>query len=190
MTYNYSYSSNFTNGFNSDQLHSEIKNSIITNSNTNFDGINKNDDIVSIIFINQLNINDLIILNTIIANHQPTPNIGNKIYNLSITEKNITSQIYYIIATIVYPGSNIWPNITNIRGVSYMEANGTNYFIRIYDTTNNKVICEKNLSNTNELINDFGTLSDISTTNAIWEIQCKVVGNTTVNINNIHIYYN
>ena len=71
-----------------------------------------------------------------------------------------------------------------------MESGGINYDIRIYHSTNNQTICQAlALTNTEPLITNFTSLANISTNQAIWELQIRVTGDTTVYINSAIMYY-
>ncbi len=169
------------------QLHTEITedNSI----NPTLIGIDLTDDVVDINFDSELAVNEIIKLNVIIASHVPTPPVGKNVSNISIVNQDIESTTYVTISSFNFPGTDLWTNVTNIKIIGFMEEDGTSYDVKIYDITNGKVICSKNLTNEDEDICDLGTVSNLPTTSSIFEVWCRTNGTTIAHVKNVNIYY-
>ena len=72
-------------------------------------------------------------------------------------------------------GENIY-QISSIDAVSYKTGNSSSYDIRVYDATNSLVIADANFANSSSTVNSLGTLSNLPTGPAIFEIQAKKNG--------------
>lgn len=188
-TYTKTISIDFSGNLKSNQFHLEIEAEPgITGAN--LVGIQVTGDTVEIEFDGSLSAGEQTTLNTLISNHSPNSDVGGVISNISVPEHFIDLTNYTTIATFSYPGSNNWPNTSNIKVISIMETGGTSYDIKIMDITNNNQIVTKNLTNVDEEICDLGTLSNLPTDPAIFEVQAKIVGSSTVaHVKNVHVYH-
>lgn len=73
-----------------------------------------------------------------------------------------------------FPGSSQVGSPTKITAVARQSSSSNTGWLKIYDITNNKIICQGSFSETNDpQIVNLGTLSNIPTTPAIWEIHIK-----------------
>lgn len=83
------------------------------------------------------------------------------------------STTYSKIARFVYLGKEKVGDIESIEGVFYCDDDEP-YSIRVYDKTNRKTVAERNgLENEEEEDIDFGTISNVPDSKAIFEIQVK-----------------
>jgi len=85
---------------------------------------------------------------------------------------------YKSLAKFLFPGSNSLGSVSTIKAVvktlrSKTFSGKCSGYIRIYDVTNAKVICEKGYSTTYAHILNLGVLSNIPTEEAVWELQLK-----------------
>jgi hypothetical protein len=77
------------------------------------------------------------------------------------------------LTTFVFPGSDVIGTPSKINAVIHTET-GKNTDIRIYDYTNaNQIAILNNSTNTTKEIKDLGTISNVPTAKAIWEVQMK-----------------
>jgi hypothetical protein len=128
-------------------------------------------------------------LDDLISNHFPKPFQSQVVENINISENHVESTDYITVVTFNFPGTSVWSNISNIKIISLMEDGGQSYDIKIYDVTNKKTVCSKNLSKTEESIYDLGTLFNLPDNEAIFELQAKVNGETVAHIKNINIFH-
>ncbi len=79
--------------------------------------------------------------------------------------------------SFIYEGSDTVQIPTSIELVAFRDASANAMDARIFDLTNNQVIAEvTGMSATVQTIHDFGTISNVPTEKAIWEVQAKRVG--------------
>ncbi len=77
--------------------------------------------------------------------------------------------------------------------ISYMDSDVTSYDIQIFDKDNKQVLLTKNLTNTNESIQDLGVLTNLPTLPTQIEISIKKNGgnkSSKIYIENVTICYN
>jgi len=99
------------------------------------------------------------------------------IKSISTVPKKYETGNYEKATSFILPGK-ITGVITKISFVSFMDKNGSDYTIRLYDIINNTVISEINLKNIINEINKFDTLSNIPVNDTIVEIQCVFNGDS------------
>ena len=87
----------------------------------------------------------------------------------------VATDSYEIKGSFVWPGSSYIGTPVSIKIAGILDVAGTGY-VKIYDLTNSQQICEGTLTTTDWSIADLGTLSNIPTGEAVWEIQLKSVG--------------
>lgn len=185
-SYTFNIEQSFSNGgVEQDKLFKEIRNSLYKPSNILLIG----DDII-ISFTQTLTNGEETILNNIISNHSPIPEIiGKNVQIFSVKTGSFSNTIYQSISLFNFPGSSI-NDLTHIKVVSYVNIL-SNYSIRIYDITNNKVIVETTLNNINETLNNLGTLSNIPFIDTLMDVQIKVENPLSrAYLKSIIIYYN
>ena len=97
----------------------------------------------------------------------------NRIMTFGAAEKDITSSDYKLVYPILFPGTN-----TMIPTTIKLLANNSKtspYSIKIFDSTNRNDIAEvTGLTNDALAIIDLGAISNLSTDEAIWELQAKI----------------
>ena len=91
------------------------------------------------------------------------------------TRSSTNNNSYEVIMVISVKGENI-SQISSIDAVSYKTGSSSSYDIRVYDATNSLVIAEANFANSNSTVVSLGTLSNLPTGSAIFEIQAKKNG--------------
>jgi len=96
-----------------------------------------------------------------------------KIFKSSLEGTSQIKSKEYIVAINISISENI-NTISNISVLSYMDNKADSYDVRVYDITNDNIIAEKNFTNTSMEINDLGTLSNLPTNDAIFEVQVKI----------------
>lgn len=135
MIYTYSLSTDFPNGINTFTLHKTIMLSTISET---LYGVTAADDNVSIEFQSALSIDELLILNNLIQTHDSTPTF--KFSQMLIISPNInvvTSPFVSVVGTFVYEGFWNTGKILKITVTGNKDDDATNYYIGIYDRTNN-----------------------------------------------------
>lgn len=110
---------------------------------------------------------------------------------ISFTPKNsnIKNSTYKRIGTEIFLGSSY----ATAKAISYMDSSVTSYDIEIFDKDNKQVLLTKNLTNTEESIQDLGVLSNLPLTPTHVEISVKKNGgngNSNIYIENVIICYN
>lgn len=101
--------------------------------------------------------------------------------NCSFRDQNsayalVSGTAYVAIAKIIFPGSTFVGIPSSIAATVSMNA-GTSMKIRVYDATNALVVCEATgITSLTTIIQDLGTISNVSASQVIWEIQIAGVG--------------
>lgn len=135
MIYTYSLSTDFPNGINTFTLHKTIVSSVIS---VKLYGVTAADDNVFIEFQSALSIDELTSLNNLIQTHDSTSTF--KFSQMMIMSPNInvvTSPFVSVVGTFVYEGSWHTGKILKITVTGNKDIDATNYYIGIYDRTNN-----------------------------------------------------
>lgn len=146
------------------------------------------DDIVECEFSSTLSAGEQNSLSTLAGNFGYVIPEGTIMFPIIIPNVPISSITYELVQLFTFPGTNKLSSITNFKILSFIDTG--NYDIKIYDYTNDNIICTANFTNTNKTNNDLGTLSYLPATEATFEVHAKVDNvNNTVNINNLSIYY-
>lgn len=116
-----------------------------------------------------------------------------KIAKLPVTKNSSTSNTTYTtIYKFQFPGTND-STITSIKFISYMDNTVTSYDIRLYDFTNDTVLGSGNYTNEVSAINTISSISNLPTSEAVFEIQFKRnggSGNKNVFVDDVTIFYN
>lgn len=173
--YQKSISTDFSNKLDMDIFDNAVRTSSIS---TNFVGLQRDVDLLSIIFTVALIASEITVLNNLISAHvtllTSQTNVDNTtIENVScnINTNGNNSTVYKKIGVYLYIGS-IYKNISKICAVAYTDK-ASSYSIRIYDVTNKKVICEGTFSNLTSDLQNLGTISNLPKMKSIFEIQSK-----------------
>lgn len=170
--YTFSYSSDFKNQLSETDLVDEIK--AEASITPNILRVDRDGDVISICFDSSLSAGEETTLNSIIQNYEHVPKIR---YNGTIALRPEDSKFkntdYSVQDSCIYGGSETMGSIHKISGIGYMESNGLNYSIKIYDKTNNNVIAEKTFTNTTSNIITFDTISNVPTDESILELHLK-----------------
>lgn len=191
-TYTKSKSSDFGGNINQRQLHNEImlEEGIIPA----LIGIDFTGDVIDIIFDSILSAGEEIILNTLISNHIPDNSKSRGNFYIVIPQKNsIKTGVYTKCATFKYDGSDVVGDIDYVDIISYMDTDVISYNARVYDKTNNTILCEKvGITNLTETIDSLGLISNVPTSQSILELQIQKIGGNNkdyIYIDSINIYY-
>jgi hypothetical protein len=175
IVYQKSISTDFSNKLDMDIFDNAVRTSSI---GTNFVGLQRDVDLLSIMFDIALTSSEISSLNSLILAHVALLTSQTNIDNTTI--ENITcnintngnnSTVYKKIGVYLYIGS-IYKNISKICAVSYTDK-ASSYSIRVYDVTNKKVICEGIFNNSTSDLQNLGTISNLPKTKSIFEIQSK-----------------
>jgi hypothetical protein len=92
--------------------------------------------------------------------------------NLSDTNK-YNSPSYVPVVTFTMLGTSS-VQINHIAVISSMDSALTSYDVRIYDTTNDQIIIEKNFDNTKTQMNVLESLSNLPKEDSVCEVQIRV----------------
>jgi hypothetical protein len=181
--YTFSTNQGFNTNDNLNLLNNNIALQITDNTRLNTNSIG---DTVTLTFSSPLSENSIVILSNIFADLDKPVNRGEKVININ-PMIHIKTPIYQIIGRIPYHNFKI----TNIEVNGYMDAGLNYYIVQIYDPTNDLVIAEKSLSNTNYEINDLGTINNLPEGHSILEINVKIspAQNKSAYIEDIVVYY-
>ena len=183
-TYIKSLLNDLHNSWNQYQLHTEIvKNNGITET---LIGITANGDEIEIVFASALSSGEQTVLNMIITNHVPVNDKGTKILSYTLNGQVVTSS-YKKILGFKYLGS-VQYNITNVEIIGSLTS-GSSYDVRIRDISNNKNVASITLTNTATNSYDMGSISNLPTTSAIFELQARATGLSTAQLDSLFIYY-
>ena len=195
-TYNYSISTEFggATGLNMSQLHDAIV--AEAGITPTLDGLNSTGDSLDIVFTSALSGGEQTTLDSLVASHVPDnspPRLN--FYSFDPKKESINSTSYSKFGTFKYDGSDVIGAINYIDVVAYKGDSATSYSVRIYDRTNDRVVAEAtDLTNTIEEIQSLGTVSNIPTQKAVFEVQAKRVGGNgngrKVYIEQVIIYHN
>lgn len=148
-------------------------------------------DDVDITFDSALSGAEQTTLDGLVSSHSSAVTVGTIVENISVPDNIVDSTSYMTVASLDFPGTAVWNTVTNIKVISMMESDGTNYDIKIMNTSVMPPvqICTKNLTNTDEEISDLGTLSNLPVGESIFEVQARVDGTTIAHIKNINIVH-
>jgi hypothetical protein len=102
-----------------------------------------------------------------------------------------TSTTYFSARRFSFRGTNNSGIPTAIKSVAYISSNTKSGKIRIQDITNSVTICEApDFNNISAAIINLGAISNLSTDEAIWEVQIKSSNATnTTYLNSVNIYF-
>lgn len=159
----------FNNIYSIEELEKSINQELPSSLNT----INNNEDDMDFIFTIELDQNEKNILDNIVKNHHQVfrdYQLENKsTLQLLTVRQRIRSKNYTDFASFYYDGYLSGMNLVSIRFV----ARGENYSVRLYDSTNNKILSEKSFNNKNyeEFILD--NFTNIPLRKSILDLQIK-----------------
>lgn len=174
---------NLFSSFNLNQFLSELSSN--ENISANILDARVLDDKVSINFDTELTNAEVTEIDTIIANFSTTPMylINNGIENqyvsfnktLGMGEIKTKSKYYEVVYSYVFAGSVNEPPPKHVNVITQKEGSYiASYDARVYDLTNSNFICEKTgMTNSEVDFVDLGTVSNIPTTSAVWEIHIR-----------------
>ena len=190
LTYNINTTFGGIENLNQGQLHQEIEDQIAKFYSTQKIGTN-----LRLYFSDTLTSGEQTTLDGILSAHTPsTTPVKNNYFNYYLNQTKQVIGSYQKFAAFKFEGTSS----EAIQGVSAIEVlsstEGSDYDVRIVDVTNNNVICEiTGLSGNDDLdvINDMGTLSNMPSNEAVFEVQVRKNGggkNTNVTISQLTIY--
>lgn len=165
----------FSNKLDMDVFDNAVRTSSI---GTNFVGLQRDVDLLGIIFAVALTssqtttLNNLILAHVTLLTSQPiVDNTAIENVSCNINTNGNNSSVYKKIGVYLFIGS-IYKNISKISAIAYTDK-ASSYSIRVYDVTNKKVICEGTFSNLTSDLQNLGTISNLPKTKSIFEIQSK-----------------
>lgn len=176
-TYTYSIENDFEQGLYTYQLRLEISNSSIA---TPIAYIVTNDDVVNIVFTDELSSEDQATLASLVTNHAPQQNkeIMIDYYPAVINTANTN---FVKLGRFQHEGIINVGNINGIDIVSNMDAGATSYTVKIVCRNDNMTVCEKTFNNITTGVNVF-TSEDIlyqPLKPSLFEVWCKVTNPTS-----------
>lgn len=174
MSIKYIYNiSDFSLGLIAGQLFNEIKSNVNISSNIINVFQQANDD-VDLTFESVLSGGELSTANNIIDFH--IPRSSRDIQLFTFQPVTIRSSTYESVFTFYFEGTNNGKDISEIKLMCKSTTNNQTYNIRLYDSTNNKVIKEETYSN-NEFEDKILTVfSNIPKEESVIELQMKKNG--------------
>ena len=174
----YSYITNFPSGWNQSQFHKEIKNNI--SITTTFHGVNKDDDVIKLIFDSTPSAGEITILNNLVSSHVPNNTPNYKLIQTLIPHiESVNESSYIKITSFTYQGTDNTEMIQKCRSLSSMDIGMTNFSIRLFDATHDTVLGESTFTNTTTNINCIGSIANLPTNVSIIEVHVKTVGGST-----------
>ena len=171
---NYTMSGDFASGINTGQLYDEI---LADTANINIaviQYININGDDIDVVFDVALTASEQTALDTLVTNH--TSELILKKANIGFTECITSSTFYSVVFTFIFSGQDEIGVVNKINLVGKMDSGATNYSIKIFDKTNINIIAETTFTNTEDAILVMDSVSNITDSQAIWEVQLKKTG--------------
>jgi hypothetical protein len=118
--------------------------------------------------------------------------LDKKIFKLNQAKFTSTKNASYTaMYAFTYTGSEI-NTIDKLTLLSYMDAGITSYDVRLFDVTHSTVITSANYSNTTQAIKTISSVSNLPTTDSIFEVQARKNGgsaNSLIYIDDITIIY-
>jgi len=100
--------------------------------------------------------------------------VKNKTFHINFKAQTTTSTTWKELKTFIFDGSDDFGTITKIGVLSIKKSDVDGYVVRIYDSTNSLAIATSGtLTNNTQAINDLGTISNVPTGEAIFELQLK-----------------
>lgn len=183
-TYTFSTSSGFATSENITLINADIDAQITESLRTNTEAIG---DTIAVTFSSALSESDITTINGIFALRDNPRTRGSKIISI-YPMSYVKTKIYQIVAR--FPCRKF--NITNIEITGYMDSSLTLYTVRVYDPSNDQILVQTDLTNTQVESPDLGTINNIPETEVELEVQVKITGNAVgkfAYIENIIIYY-
>lgn len=102
---------------------------------------------------------------------------GNKYLEGFFEEKSTSSSSYTVLARFIFPGTTNLGTINNIKIISRRNSDASSYSARVWNFSNATQICEATgLTNTTRAIVNLGTLSNLPSSQSIFEVQLRRVG--------------
>lgn len=96
--------------------------------------------------------------------------------NTLYINRNTSNGSYITIGEFIYSGTSVEGAITAFYATAHIDT-GASYDLRVYDSTNALVIAEvTGLSNNTQAVQNLGTVSNLPSGQAIFQIQAKRVG--------------
>ncbi len=177
--FNKTISNDFTSGLSARQFHDEVDASTIVPVLQAVDIVGNN---VTITFDTGLSGPEETELDSLISSHSPSPDLAIRFTDWAPTQdKSVYFSSYTKINSYHFAGLNELDTVIRIISYVWKDSSVTNFDVRIYDVTNEQVICElTNQTNEDEEDGlDMGTLSNLTGTAALWEMQIKKNGGGT-----------
>ena len=174
VTINKHLTNDFNSGVNTTQLMKEINDSSIGPECIVVLNLGLN---VSIKFATSLSAEETTTLNNIVSSHTPTSvEVSEKIYTITPKQKKIYWDNYALISRFDYAGSSS-DKIKCIRVISYIDDDITSASLKIINMGDMTTIAEKtDITNTEPIAVNIGTISNLPSGPAIFEIYAKKIG--------------
>ena len=129
-------------------------------------------DVITITFQEDLSSEEITILDNIVGSHLPRE-FKNSL-PIVFQPIRIKNTNYQTILSFFINGKNNDQDIESVKIVSKKINGNGNYYIRLYDSTNNKILFEQSFTNTSYEMFTMDSLSNVPDEEAVLEIQAKV----------------
>jgi hypothetical protein len=105
--------------------------------------------------------------------------------------RSATAAAYSTVSRFIFRGSTIHGTPTNAKAIAWISSSSQTGRVRLYDITNSLTIATSGtFNNTTGAIIDLGTISNVPTGDAIFEVQIlSSITSNTVFISAAHIYF-
>ncbi len=185
-TYTYSLAVDFSNNLNSSQFHGEID--ADPGIVPILQAVNVTADVVDVVFDSALSAGEKTTLDGLVAADVPII-IGKSIQVIFVGNK-VTYTVYFNLSNYTFDPDLI-NTVNHIEAITEMNSGGTSYSLRVMDRNSSNTVAEMTgQSNTTPTIIDFGTISNVPTSDAIFELHAKVADtNTTLTVKSWTIIY-
>jgi len=112
---------------------------------------------------------------------QLSTNLTKRVYGFAYPGDSVGSKLtdHEVVSKFIYRGSTDLGTITTIKAIVRKEAGATSGTIKIYDVTHAHTIAELTFTENIDTIKDLGSISNVSTTESIFEIQLKRTGGSS-----------
>lgn len=188
--YTYSIASKFPSGVNISDFQKSV-NDFVTIT-PNLDYIETLGDDIYLNFASPLSGTELTALETLMTSYTYEP-ILFFLSTVSVHPKldSTNNTTYTKFGSYVFTGTDKGPSVKKVYFNGYMDTSITNYWVRLYDITNDSIIAENSFTNTAEEVCDLGTISNLPVAQATFEMQFRKNGgkqNKKVYVNGMTMY--
>jgi len=189
-TYTKSFSSDFGSDFAQRDFHDEIENE--TGITPTLLRVDRNDDVIDIVFDGALSAGEQTVLDTLVSNHAGIVIPKTNFFKIYPENRKTKNNVYTTMGTFEYPGSNYSGTIDYIDIIAKKSSSPTSYCVRVVEHSNGTILAEKNgMTNTDYEKIDLGSISNIPLTSTLLDVDLKRNGGSKkeIYIQEIIVYY-